>query len=91
MALFISSAGLELGFSPNNGEKFTLEELQGLVGGYIERVPMSNGKSMYVNEEGKLNGLPYNEKATQILRHQGRIPNDHIVGDVIILSNKEED
>lgn len=52
---------------------------------------MSNGKSMYVNEEGKLNGLPYNEKATQILRHQGRIPNDHIVGDVIILSNEEEE
>ena len=64
MALFISSAGLELSFSPNNREKFTLEELQRLVGGYIERVPMSNGKSMYVNEEGKLNGLPYNEKAT---------------------------
>lgn len=91
MALFINSAGLELGFSPNNGEKFTLEELQGLVGGYIERVPMSNGKSMYVNEEGKLNGLPYNEKATQILRQQGRIPNDYIVGDVVILSNEEED
>lgn len=33
MALFISSAGLELGVSPNNGKKFTLEELQGLVGG----------------------------------------------------------
>lgn len=52
---------------------------------------MSNGKSMYVNEEGKLNGLPYNEKATQILRQQGRIPNDYIVGDVVILSNEEED
>lgn len=53
MALFISSAGLELGVSPNNGKKFTLEELQGLVGGYIERVSMSDGKSMYVNEDGK--------------------------------------
>lgn len=39
--------------------KNTLEALQGLVGGYIETVPV--GKAlMLVNEEGKLRGLPVN-------------------------------
>lgn len=91
MALYISLSGFELDVVPNNGDKFTLEELQSLVNGYIERVQMSDGQSMYVNEEGKFKKLPYNEKATRILRLQCRIPNDYIVGDVVILSNGEED
>mgnify|MGYP004482985353 FL=1 len=50
MALYISSSGFELDVVPNNGDKFTLEELQSLVNGYIERVQMSDGQAMYVNE-----------------------------------------
>lgn len=39
--------------------KNTLEAFQGLVGGYIETVPV--GKAlMLVNEEGKLRGMPAN-------------------------------
>lgn len=52
---------------------------------------MSDGQAMYVNEEGKFKKLPYNEKATLILKLQGRVPNDYIVGDVVILSDEEED
>ena len=48
-------------------------------------------KQLYINEEGKLNDLPWNSKATTILKLHGLIPNDYIVGDVVILSNEEED
>lgn len=48
-----------------------LEELQRLVGGYIEYVPgKKNGQvvTVIVNEEGKLRGLPFNPRATKIYR-----------------------
>ena len=91
MATYINTSGFELDFSPNNGEKFTLEELQKLVDGYIERIAMPDGQAMYVNEEGKIKDLPYNIKATTILKMHGLIPNDYVVGDVVVLSNDEED
>lgn len=37
-----------------------LEAFQQLVGGYIERVPFTNDVSMFVDEQGRLRGLPYN-------------------------------
>ena len=91
MATYINTNGFELDVFPNNGEKFTLEELQKLVGGYIERISMPDGKAMYVNEDGKIKGLPYNIKATAMLEMHGLIPNDYVVGNVVVLSNDEED
>lgn len=35
----------------------TLEAMQGIVGGYIEVVPLGNGLLLICNEEGKLKGL----------------------------------
>ncbi len=43
---------------PANGSKFTLEELQGYVGGLIEAVYTRNGQLMYVNEEGLFTESP---------------------------------
>lgn len=91
MVTYINTSGLELDVTPKDGYKFSLEELQNLVGGYIERIAMPNGQAMYINEEGKLNDLPYNNRATTILKLHRLIPNDYIVGDVVILSNEEED
>mgnify|MGYP003674504572 FL=1 len=52
---------------PKNGKWFTLEEMQRLVGGRIERVHHAEPHcDMYVNEEGKLDGLPYNKTATTV-------------------------
>lgn len=52
---------------------FELEELQELVGGYIEVVPQwtwrDGHKLMVVNEEGLIKDLPYNVKATDLLKH----------------------
>lgn len=49
---------------PENGTDFKLKELQEFVGGYIEVVPLGNGKIMVVNEEGRLLNLPPNWAVT---------------------------
>lgn len=70
----------------------SLEELQGLVGGYIERVPSFGSVDMiaYCNEEGKNNGLPINERATRLWKRFEPRVTDHLVGDVIFLSGDQE-
>lgn len=40
----------------------TLETLQHLVDGYIERTPLGNDVAAYVNEEGRLRHLPANRR-----------------------------
>ncbi len=62
--------------------KFSLEELQGFVGGYIELTRTNDGRDMYVNEEGKLNGLPYNHSASMLYRNGSFDP---IVGPAIVI------
>lgn len=49
------------------GEKWTLQELQGLVGGYIEpiyRTKCQPGNLMLVDEDGLSKALPVNNRAT---------------------------
>lgn len=47
-----------------------LQDLQDLVGGYIERVPLSPGACMIVNEEGRPNGMQQNPIASLVARRQ---------------------
>jgi len=49
----------------------TLEELQKLVGGYIEVFTMNNGDNLIWNEEGMLQNLPINDEATQMFMREG--------------------
>lgn len=51
--------------TPQDGKKFSLKELQGFVGGYIESVPHARPDA-FCNEEGLLNGLPYNRNASRV-------------------------
>ena len=39
---------------PKNGKVFQLDELQELVGGFIEMIPLTNKMIAVVNEEGSL-------------------------------------
>ena len=72
-------------FEREDWAKFTLEELQDYVGGYIEIIylagrggsPNNDPTIMVVNEEGLLDKLKYNEKAAEIALHG-------IVGDVLV-------
>jgi uncharacterized protein DUF3846 len=63
---------------PGKGAKFRLEELQEMVGGYVERLRLPDGFVMIVNEDGIPMGLPPNEVASQMAR-------TNIVGDVVVL------
>lgn len=56
------------------------------VGGYIEAVPLETNCTMYINEEGKLRGLPINYVAN-LLAHKlnsGLREYDYIVGNAVI-------
>jgi hypothetical protein len=81
-AQLIKANGEVTEITPKNNTDFSLEELQEYVGGWIEFVPMPNGIILVVNEEGKLDGLPHNEKATQVFKY------DEIVGDAVLTPRK---
>lgn len=79
--------------APANGKRFTLDELQGLVGGTIDiaRLPEIPGNLvMVMNDNGKLLDLRVNEIASEIWRAAwpiGKYPYNNdgtIVGDVLI-------
>lgn len=82
--LFTSDSRIvEVTFS---GPHAGLREMQDLVGGYIEVLWLKDGNVLVVNEGGKINGLPYNEEATQLIQENGI--NDLIVGNAILMDSK---
>lgn len=83
MAEIIKSDGQRINITPENGKRFQLEELQEIVGGYIENLQLPDGRYMVVNEEGRLYGLPVNMAATHIYGYTV------IVGDVVICEKRE--
>ena len=60
------SDGTSRPFSPADGKTFSLKEVQEMVGGYVEMIPLSTDRIMLINEEGKLLGLPRNDMATLV-------------------------
>lgn len=83
-ALLIKSDNSVTGITPANGEDFTLEELQGYVGGWIEIIEITPNVIMVVNEEGK-GMLEPNGFATVIAKSQNAIfPHDYIAGDALM-------
>lgn len=61
----------------------TLQETQQIVGGYIELVKVGDGKTLVVDEEGKVKHKPTNKVITE--RYGNLIYGGYIVGDVIVL------
>lgn len=88
MAVVITTTGVK----KYKGD-MTLEDMQAAVGGYIEHVGVHVTiddvlyKHLIVNEEGKLDGLPVNVKATEIVNFIGIA--DIIVGDAIFMEPGE--
>ena len=94
--VIVIRAGGDTYFQPTD-EDITLHELQDMVDGSIETVPIclsgnwTTGRAhpiMIVNEEGKMMGLEKNERATDMLRFDVY---DYIVGDAVIAGEKGED
>jgi hypothetical protein len=76
----------------------TYERLSAAVDGYLQALDLAGiagleeGQAvMWLNEEGKLNGLPVNNLATALTRHIGLAPNDLIVGNVIITGGVDDE
>jgi hypothetical protein len=68
---------------PRNGKHWQLEELQDLVGGYIEVARTLSGTWLVIDEEGKLKNKPLNVSATRIYQYGSHDP---IVGDAVLVT-----
>ena len=79
--IIYKSNGEVIETSPKNGKNYTYEELREIVGGFIQIIFLKD-KFMIINEEGKLNNLPYNDNAT--LRFRFFKTTDFIVGDALV-------
>lgn len=88
MATIIKTDGTKVEVQPKDKRGyFSLEELQDAVGGYIELAYLKGGKTMVINEEGKILGLKINVEATKLYSEVDS--NDYIAGDVLVCMNKE--
>ena len=88
MNVIIKSSGEVIPTTPKNGTDFQLEELQAIVGGWVQLIHLHDKEQhlMLVNEEGKSMKLPFNGKATYLyINHTGW--KDAIVGDVLVCEN----
>ncbi|ORT46584.1 DUF3846 domain-containing protein [Frankia sp. KB5] len=63
-----------------------LRGFQALVGGFIERLELAGGASLYVNEDGIAQVLRFNERATALAAFHSRpfTPKQAIVGDAYL-------
>jgi hypothetical protein len=84
MAFIITTDGQTVLLPPG---RLTLKQMQKAVGGYIEHVHCPLYKhAVYCNEDGKILGLPINEKATILAGHL----HDPLCGDVLFLTQIEQ-
>jgi hypothetical protein len=79
--------GREVDFIPANGKKPTLQEMQKIVGGLIERVSVIGGE-MWLNEDGLGLQLPLNHNASILATKAHNYPM-YIVGDVLLCTRKK--
>lgn len=93
MAIIIKADDTRIAVEPKNGKDFSLEEMQEMVGGYIEICETHDPEFILViNEDGKMQGLPINAGATGMYKYaftkQGQLV-DVIVGDVLYCKASE--
>jgi hypothetical protein len=88
MALLLLPSGESRQITSAQGKAFSVDELQHLVGGWIEMVKLPDGRLMCVNEDGKVRNLAYNQQATKLARPRLR-PGDYIVGAAVVMTRTE--
>lgn len=91
MGTLIKADGSEVEIFPRKGKAFTLEELTNLVGGPIELLILPSGEDMYLNEDGKMLGLPYNARGTLLGISAGIADSDYVVGNVVVCRKGESE
>lgn len=73
-----------------DGRTVPYDTINESVEGWIEHVGLDDDKSMWVNEEGKVDNLPYNPLAT-LLWEQNYGYTDVIVGPALITGGTDEE
>ena len=86
MAYLLRADGTITEVQPANGDCFTNDEIESLVGGYFEPVPMVTDGIMLIDDEGKLKNKPLNTQATERYLYRR---SDFIVGDALVVSYAE--
>jgi len=73
-------------FARNPKRGFTLDELYALIEcTTVQAISLADGRTMWMDEEGKLGTVLFvNEKATELLLDAGGMPDDFVVGKVLI-------
>jgi len=80
-----------IGHLVSDSDTISYDKMVSIVGGYIEGVYL-NGATAYVNEEGKLQGLPKNIWATNLAHaHNAIYGDDWIAGNMLIIGNPDEE
>lgn len=79
MAILVKTDGTIISVEPKNGTDFSLEELQGFVGGHIEIVRYSDSQILICNEEGRIKNLPTNWGMMAVANSVGWIHGDVLV------------
>jgi hypothetical protein len=87
MATLYRTDGSTEVLQPLNGVSWSLEELQTLVGGYIEIGSTVDGRFMVLDDNGKLKHKTLNVEATKLYRY-GR--HDPVVGEVLVVDTRLE-
>ena len=87
MATLYRANGTPTPIKPKKGKRFTVGELQKLVGGYVELIPIP-GHYLAVNEDGKLLDLNYNSNATRLVHQFGY---GYVVGDAVYCDAEQID
>ena len=84
MGILVTTDGEEIIVRHENGEVFTLNELQTLVGGLVEVVPqrVHPDKVYLCDEEGLLKDKEVNISVTETIDYP-------VVGDILIISHEE--
>ena len=88
MAQIIKSNGETKTVEPKNGTDFKLEELQAIVGGYVQIAYLRDDEIMVMDEECRLKDKDLNLRAS--LRYRRDVnPYDSVVGDVLICKTNQ--
>ena len=65
-------------------DTFTRSELEDIVAGYVEVIPMTDEVVMIVNDNGEGRDLPLNRAATELLIKANPKTEDYILGNVVV-------
>jgi len=88
LALKVTAEGTISKINLNEGNEY--ETLRSTVGGLIQAVDLDDQITLWCNEEGKLIGLPYNDKATQMWENTFGLT-DLIMGDTVFTGGTDDE